>query len=70
MNIYLVSSPYMFLGGYVAKWTVSVSDELDRRFREAVFRLKGLRRGALKEALEEAIRLWLEKYESTKGEHS
>ena len=47
-------------------WTVNVGEELDRRFRETVFKVKGYRRGVLKEALEEAIRLWLEKYESQK----
>ena len=46
--------------------TVNVSEELDRKFRETVFKVKGYRRGALKEALEEAIRLWLEKYRSWK----
>jgi len=46
----------------MVKWTVNIDEELDRKFREAVFKVKGLRRGALKEALEEAIRLWLEKY--------
>lgn len=51
----------------MVKWTVNIDDELDRRFREVVFKVKGFRRGALKEALEEAIELWLEKYESSFG---
>ena len=50
----------------MVKWTVNIDEELDRRFRGTVFKVKGYRRGALKEALEEAIKLWLEKYESQK----
>ena len=46
------------------RWTVSIDDELDREFRETVFKVKGFRRGALKEALIEAIRLWLREYGS------
>lgn len=40
-----------------------MDDELDRRFREAIFRVKGYRRGAFKEALREAVLLWLERHE-------
>ncbi len=50
----------------MVKWTVNIDEELDRRFRATVFKVKGYRRGALKEALEEAIRLWLERYENQK----
>lgn len=47
----------------MAKWTLNIYDDLNRRFREPVFGVKGFRRGALKEALEEAIELWLKKHE-------
>jgi len=50
----------------MVRWTVTIDDELDKRFREAVVRVKGFKRGALKEALEEAIELWLSKYERRK----
>lgn len=42
-------------------WTVSIDDGLNKRFREIVFRVKVFRRDTLKEALEEAIRLWLKR---------
>jgi len=42
---------------------VTIDEDLDRRFREVVVKVKGFKRGALKEALEEAIKLWLSKYE-------
>lgn len=43
----------------VKKLTVLLDDELDRKFREAVFKAKGLRRGSITEAIEEAIELWI-----------
>ena len=52
----------------MVKWTVNINEELDARFREVVFRVKGYHRGALKEALEEAITMWLEKYEKYPSE--
>ncbi len=48
------------------KLTVLLDDKLDERFREAVFRSKGMRRGNLTEAIEEALELWIEQ-EATKG---
>lgn len=47
------------------KITVLVDDELDEKFRRAVFESKGLHRGSITEALEEALELWIEK-EATK----
>ena len=50
----------------MGKILAKIDDELERRFRIAVLKVKGKRRGALSEAVEEAIRLWLEKYENQK----
>lgn len=46
------------------KLTFIIDDKLDEKFREAVFKMKGMRRGNLTEAIEEAIELWIE--ETTK----
>jgi len=43
---------------------VRIDDELERRFRKRVLDVYGSKKGALARAVEEAIRLWLEKYES------
>lgn len=43
------------------KLTVLIKDDLDERFREAVFKSKGMHRGNITEAIEEAIDLWIEK---------
>jgi len=44
-------------------------DELEQQFREAVARRLGFRKGNLSEALEQAIRLWIEKGDvSPKGD--
>ena len=37
-----------------------ISEELEKRFREAAMKIKGYRRGALKEAMEDAIEFWLD----------
>lgn len=43
------------------KLTVLIKDELDEEFREAVFKKKGMHRGNIKEAIEEAIEMWINK---------
>jgi len=40
---------------------VVLPDDLEKRLRKAVFRRKGMKRGNLKEAINEAITLWLER---------
>ena len=45
----------------VKKLTVLIDDKLDEKFREAVFKKKGMHRGNLTEAVEEAIDLWVRK---------
>lgn len=42
------------------KLTVIIPDQLDEQFREAVFKAKGMHRGNITEAIEEAITLWIE----------
>ncbi|MFB3888108.1 MAG: hypothetical protein ACE14S_01340 [Candidatus Bathyarchaeia archaeon] len=41
------------------KLTVLIRDELDEQFRNAVFKCKGMRKGNITEAIEEAIELWI-----------
>jgi hypothetical protein len=43
----------------MTKMTVVIKDDLDERFREAVFKSKGLHKGNITEAIEEAIELWI-----------
>jgi len=45
---------------------VRIDDELERRFRKKVLDVYGSKKGALARAVEEAFKLWLEKYESQK----
>ena len=44
------------------KMTIKIDEELGRKFRAKVVEIKGNKKGALSEAIEEAIKLWLEKY--------
>ena len=39
---------------------IQISEDLDNRFRNAIFAAKGLRRGAITEATVEAIESWIE----------
>jgi hypothetical protein len=41
------------------KLTVLIKDDLDERFRQTVFERKGMHKGNLTEALEEAIDQWI-----------
>jgi len=45
---------------------VRIDDELENRFRKKILDVYGSKKGALARAVEEAIKLWLEKYESQK----
>lgn len=45
---------------------VILPDDLEKRLREAVYRRKGMKRGNLKEAVNEAILLWLSAGETVK----
>lgn len=47
----------------LGKLYVSISDEVEQKFRMIVLKIKGKKKGALSEAVEEAIKLWLEKHE-------
>ncbi|HZC20367.1 MAG: hypothetical protein JO327_02545 [Nitrososphaeraceae archaeon] len=43
----------------MGKLLVALDDELEKRFREAVFRRYGMKKGNLTNAISEAIDLWL-----------
>lgn len=51
------------VGVFMGILHVKIDDEVERRFRIAVLKVKGSRKGVLGEAVEEAILLWLEKHE-------
>lgn len=44
----------------VKKLTVLLDDELDKKFREMVFKSKGMRRGNIREAVIEALEMWID----------
>ena len=43
----------------LVKITFELADEIDEKFRKLVADTKGLHRGVMQEALEEAIQLWI-----------
>ena len=52
----------------MGKMTLVISDELEERFREAIFKVKGMRRGNIQSAIEEAIELWIKEKSKQRGE--
>lgn len=44
----------------MARLNARIDDDLDKRFREVISNLQGYKNGILKEAIEEAIKLWIE----------
>jgi hypothetical protein len=50
----------------MVKSTYEIDDERDKKFRQIVAVDKGFRKGALGEALQEAIDLWIAKKEEEK----
>lgn len=42
------------------KLVISLSDEMEKRFRNTVFERKGMKRGNISEAVEEALKQWIE----------
>jgi hypothetical protein len=47
------------VGCSMAKLNIVIADDLDAKFRKEVFQRKGMKKGNLTEAIEEAIDLWL-----------
>ena len=43
------------------KITVLIDEELDKRFREAIFKVKGMKKGNINKAIKEAIELWIQR---------
>jgi hypothetical protein len=44
----------------MARINLVIDDELDKRFRSAVFKKTGLRKGDIQKAAQEALKMWIE----------
>ncbi len=53
----------------MARMTVSLPNELDKKFRLRVLLLKGSRKGVLGETVAEALNLWLEEHPEKENEN-
>ena len=57
---YIRQTVYTLNGdGMPKKLTVLIRDDLDEKFRETVFQRKGMHKGNITEAIEEAIDQWI-----------
>jgi hypothetical protein len=52
----------------MGKMNIVLKDELEQRFRKTVFERKGMKKGNISKALEEAIKQWMEFYHPDKNE--
>ncbi len=52
----------------MTKMTVVISDELEKKFKDEIFKDKGMKRGNIQDAVEEAISLWIKKKVADKEE--
>jgi hypothetical protein len=52
---------------HMGKMNIILSDELEERFRKTVSDSKGMRKGNISIALEEAIHLWIEQQAKLKA---
>ena len=52
------------------KLNVQIRDEIDSRFRERVFKKKGMKKGNLTEAIEEAMLMWITNTDAPEEEKS
>lgn len=52
----------------MGKMNIVLKDDVEQNFRKVVFERKGMKKGNISEALEEAIKCWIDHYE-TEGKH-
>lgn len=45
----------------MGKVTLVLNDELEQKFRKAIFESKGMKKGNIQAAIEEAVEFWIEK---------
>ena len=51
----------------MGKVTLVLDDKLEERFREAIFKSKGMKRGNMSEAFQEALELWIDEQARSQG---
>jgi hypothetical protein len=51
----------------MGKMNIVLDDKLEERFRKAVFEAKGMKKGNISEALEEAVYKWINEQEKLKN---
>jgi len=47
----------------MGKINIALDDDIEERFRKAVFQRKGMKKGNISKALEEAIEHWIKTYQ-------
>jgi hypothetical protein len=50
----------------MGKMNIVIDDELEKQFRKSVFEKKGMKKGNISEALEEAVGAWIKREDEIK----
>jgi hypothetical protein len=53
--------------GKMARMDIIIPDNLEKRFREEVFKRRGMKRGNITLAVQEAIEQWIERGDNNNG---
>jgi hypothetical protein len=51
----------------MGKMNIVLPDDIDEKFRKAVFQKKGMKKGNISEALKEAIEMWIDDGQKISG---
>lgn len=46
----------------MGRMNIVLTDELEKKFKEEVFKRKGMKKGNISDAIEEAIKEWMKKH--------
>jgi hypothetical protein len=50
----------------MGKMNIVLDDKLEAKFREAVFKVKGMKKGNISEAMQEALQCWIDQQDLQK----
>ena len=54
------------MGIIMGKMNIVLNDDLENKFRKVVFERKGMKKGNISKAIEEAIKCWMKQHEMEK----